>query len=67
MMGVPIMEPKTPPFEMVNVPPSMSSIASSFFLAWKNGDPKGNVFTSSFRYLLLRTLSFNIAIVEKIH
>ena len=67
MMGVPIMEPKTPPFEMVNVPPSMSSIASSFFLAWKNGNPKGNVLISSLRYLLLRTLLFNIAIEDKIH
>ena len=27
MMGVPSMEPKTPPLEMVNVPPSMSSMA----------------------------------------
>lgn len=30
MMGVPIMEPNTPPLEIVNVPPSMSSIANSF-------------------------------------
>ena len=34
-MGVPIMEPNTPPLEMVNVPPSMSSIASSFARAWR--------------------------------
>lgn len=35
IMGVPIMEPNTPPLEMVNVPPSMSSIASSFARAWR--------------------------------
>ena len=28
MMGVPMREPKTPPFEIVNVPPARSSIAS---------------------------------------
>lgn len=28
MIGVPNMEPKTPPFEIVNVPPSISSMAS---------------------------------------
>ena len=28
MMGVPNMEPKTPPLEMVKVPPSMSSTAN---------------------------------------
>ena len=28
MMGVPISEPKTPPFEIVKVPPAMSSMAS---------------------------------------
>jgi hypothetical protein len=27
MIGVPIKEPKTPPFDIVNVPPSISSIA----------------------------------------
>jgi hypothetical protein len=26
MMGVPIKEPKTPPFEMVKVPPAISSM-----------------------------------------
>ena len=29
MIGVPMSEPKTPPLETVNVPPSISSIASS--------------------------------------
>ncbi|KAH3858902.1 hypothetical protein DPMN_101546 [Dreissena polymorpha] len=29
MIGVPNMEPKTPPLEMVKVPPSMSSTARS--------------------------------------
>ena len=29
IIGVPIKDPKTPPFEMVNVPPSISSIARS--------------------------------------
>ena len=28
MIGVPNMEPNTPPFDMVNVPPSMSSMAN---------------------------------------
>jgi hypothetical protein len=27
MIGVPIREPNTPPFDIVNVPPSISSIA----------------------------------------
>ena len=35
MIGVPIMEPNTPPLEMVNVPPSISSIASSFARAFE--------------------------------
>lgn len=29
MMGVPNIEPNTPPFDMVNVPPSMSSMANA--------------------------------------
>lgn len=33
MMGVPKSDPKTPPLLIVKVPPSMSSMASSFFRA----------------------------------
>lgn len=33
MMGVPNMDPNTPPLLMVKVPPSMSSTASSFLRA----------------------------------
>uniref|UniRef100_A0A182JI61 Uncharacterized protein n=1 Tax=Anopheles atroparvus TaxID=41427 RepID=A0A182JI61_ANOAO len=33
MIGVPSSDPNTPPFEMVKVPPSMSSTASVPFLA----------------------------------
>lgn len=33
MIGVPNNEPKTPPLLMVNVPPSISSIASEPFFA----------------------------------
>ena len=39
MIDVPIIEPNTPPLEMVKVPPSMSSIASSFVLAWEETKP----------------------------
>ena len=39
MIGVPIIEPNTPPLEMVKVPPSMSSIASSFVRAWEETKP----------------------------
>lgn len=31
MIGVPIKDPKTPPLEMVNVPPAISSKASDPF------------------------------------
>ena len=41
MMGVPIREPNTPPLLMVNVPPSMSSIASSPLLPWEGGGGVG--------------------------
>lgn len=34
MMGVPKRDPNTPPLLMVNVPPSISSMASSFLRAW---------------------------------
>ena len=40
MIGVPIMEPNTPPLEMVKVPPSISSIASSFVLAFEAKNKK---------------------------
>ena len=40
MIGVPIIEPNTPPLEMVKVPPSMSSIASSFVRAWEETKPR---------------------------
>lgn len=40
MMGVPNMEPNTPPLLMVNVPPSMSSTASSFLRACKGKKKK---------------------------
>lgn len=33
MIGVPMREPKTPPFEMVKVPPLMSSRVNLFSLA----------------------------------
>ena len=33
MIGVPNKDPKTPPFDIVNVPPSISSIANSPFRA----------------------------------
>ena len=39
IIGVPIIEPNTPPLEMVKVPPSMSSIASSFVRAWEETKP----------------------------
>lgn len=35
MIGVPNMDPNTPPLLMVKVPPSMSSTASSFLRAYK--------------------------------
>ena len=34
IIGVPIMEPNTPPFDIVNVPPVISSIVISSFLAF---------------------------------
>ena len=36
-MGVPNMDPNTPPLLMVKVPPSMSSTASSFLRAYSTG------------------------------
>merc|ERR1719273_2028183 len=33
MIGVPNKEPNTPPFEIVKIPPSMSSMLNSFFFA----------------------------------
>lgn len=36
IIGVPNTDPKTPPFEMVNVPPSMSSTASLLSRALTN-------------------------------
>lgn len=36
IIGVPNMDPNTPPLLMVNVPPSMSSTASSFLRAYKH-------------------------------
>ena len=35
MIGVPISEPKTPPLDIVKVPPAISSIAIVPFLAYK--------------------------------
>lgn len=37
MIGVPNIEPKTPPFDMVNVPPSMSSMANVPVRAYNSG------------------------------
>ena len=57
MIGVPIMEPNTPPLEIVNVPPSISSIASSFALAFATKNKKGNIVTVSH----LETFSLNFS------
>ena len=42
MIGVPIMEPNTPPLEIVNVPPSISSMANSLARASKTKNKKCN-------------------------
>ena len=42
MIGVPIMEPNTPPLEIVNVPPSISSMANSLARASKTENKKCN-------------------------
>lgn len=41
MMGVPNRDPNTPPLLMVNVPPSMSSMASLLSRAYKTKVKKG--------------------------
>ena len=65
MIGVPIMEPNTPPLEMVNVPPSISSIASSFVLAFATKNKKKIQSARSwFAHLEMLSLNFSSSSFE---
>ena len=51
ILGVPNIDPNTPPFEIVNVPPVMSSIVISSFAAFL---PYSEIVVSTSRRTLIR-------------